>query len=215
MKTTDLPAMLDEYFRDAMVVLAHPRSFANRLGLETNELFTRGTKFALKSVAVSFLLLVPVFWLHGRIGKVEMYELVLLFIVVAYGAAIHVFLKLLGGSGTLKDTIGVYGFFVGMIAPLHVVLGYPMYLKFGPELALAASPKTVEGLYPNGFPGDATAFIATNVMVIWIFEFGWTLFSALPNLAHVHKFAAFGSLRTGTALLLPFVAAFLAGLLFG
>src|SRR5437660_304910 len=172
MKTTDLPTMLADYFRDGAIELAHPRSFAQRLGLRGSELFLRGTKFGLKSVAVSFLILVPVFFLHNRVGKVKMYELVLLFIVVAYGGVMHLCLKLVGGSAALSETIGIYGYVLGVIAPGHILLGYPTYLKYGPELALATSPKVLEELYPCGFSAQGrkdAAFIGINLLFISAF----------------------------------------------
>ena len=110
MKADALIKVLEQYVGDAKVIAAHPTRLLHFLGLGTQSIFGRGTSFAVLSAGSVFFLLIPTLWLHGRIIKPESEELLNIFSVVVIGILFHISFKLFGGSATITETIGVYGF---------------------------------------------------------------------------------------------------------
>jgi len=119
-----------DFYMEARVVLRHPWSFPERLGLASDNLFGKGTAFLVLSTAVAYLLCIPIFLAHDM--AVSKGVMVLLRIVGLYGfgLALHLVLKLLGSRGvTLKETLGLY------ILPSGQVYGYAVKMGSQPLTA--------------------------------------------------------------------------------
>ena len=201
MKPSDLVKILDQYFTDAKVIAAHPASYLRQLNLDERALFARGATFFVLSIGVVYFLLIPAFWIHGRIVSPDMHQLVTLFGLIAFGILFHISFKLLGGSGTLRETIGAYGFVAGAVAPVHALLMYPTALKFGPEFILLTSAPSFQAFTAKINPeASDVVFLAFNMMVSGIVESILGFLIAVPSLATVH---GVGYARSFTSLLAP------------
>jgi len=201
MKPSDLIKILDQYFIDAKVIAAHPVNYLRELKLDERTLFVRGTTFFVLSIGVVFFLLIPAFWVHGRIVSPDMHQLVTLFGLVAFGILFHISFKLLGGSGSLRETIGAYGFAGGAIAPVHALLMYPTVLKFGPEFILLTSAPSYQAFLAKiNLEASDAVFIVVNMGASGVVTSVLVFLLAVPSFATVH---GVGYAKSFAALLAP------------
>jgi len=206
MKPSDLIDIVDRYCTDAGGIITHPASYLSALNLDDRALFIRGATYFVLSVGVVFLLAVPVFWKHGRTISPEMHQFFGLFLLLVLGVVYHISFKLLGGSGTLRQTLGAYGFVAGTLAPVHAVLMYPSALKFGPEFVLLTSAPAIQAATKNIDPSVSNVtFLASNMMVTGLVEPIVGLLIAVPTFAAVHRM---GYWRSFVSLLVPLVLVF-------
>jgi hypothetical protein len=118
-----------DFVAEARVVLRHPWSFPERLNLSAENLLGKGTAFVVLANAVVYLLCIPIFLAHDM--AVSKGIMVLLRVVGLYvvGLALHLVLKLLGSRGVnLKETLGLYGYQLGMQSVFLTLLMYPSFL---------------------------------------------------------------------------------------
>jgi hypothetical protein len=190
MKPNDRINILQQYSTDAGIVFGHPITFLRRLGVNGAQLFVRGATFSVLSVGVVFFLLIPAFWIQGRVLSPAMRELLGLFALIVLGFPVtgflyHLSFKVFGGRGTLSETFGAYGFLVGALAPVHALLMYPTAIKFGPEFILLfpAIQEHAAGIEPST---ENVMFLTLNIFVSGVVETPLTLLLGVPNFATVH-----------------------------
>jgi len=134
--------------------------------------------FVVYSVALIFFLLIPIFSEHGaELSKVT-FLIRLLVQFVMYAVLMHFGLRLVGKSNKdLRSTSVVYAYIVGVVAPLGVILQYPILLGFGPSalfgtaedtLRLAAYYQAHPALFVyGGVVGLVLAMIGVLIVVAW------------------------------------------------
>jgi hypothetical protein len=186
-----------DFLTEARVVLRHPWSFPERLGLGADNLFGKGTGFVVLASAVTYLLCIPVFLAHDM--AVSKGVMVLLRIVGLYGfgLALHLVLKLLGSRGvTLKETLGLYGYQLGFQTVASTLLMYPSYLAYKQMAQLALGGQEVAPL-----PLDSLLNFLATMIIITV----WAAVAMVPMYARYHHLARWGKTRVAVAFVMAFV----------
>jgi hypothetical protein len=183
-----------DFFMEARVVLRHPWSFPERLELSADNLFGKGTAFVVLASAVTYLICIPVFLAHEM--AVSKGVMVLLRIVGLYGfgLALHLVLKLLGSRGvTLKETLGLYGYQLGVQTVGSTLLMYPSYMAYKQVALLVLGGQDVAPL-PLA---SVLNFLATMIIIIV-----WAAMAMVPMYARYHHLARWGKTRVAVAFVL-------------
>jgi hypothetical protein len=184
------------FLTEAWVVVRHPWTFPERLGLGPDNLFGKGAAFVVLASAVAYLLCIPIFLRHEL--AVSKGVMVLLHIVglYVYGVALHLILKLMGSRGvTLKETLGLYGYQLGIQTVGFTLMLYPSLWAYR-QVAL------------SGLGGETKAW--TDVPTPFLFNFLGFLFIGLvwwfasmgPMYARYHHLGRWGKTRVAAAFIL-------------
>ena len=201
MKPSDIIDIVDRYCTDAKGIITRPAIYLRELNLDSRALFIRGRTHFVLSLGVVFFLLTPVFWKHGRTISPEMHQFLGLFFLLVLGVVYHISFKMLGGAGSLRQTLGAYGFLAGTLAPIHALLMYPSAVKFGPEFALLTSAPAIQAATEKIDPSVSdVGFLASNMMVTGLVELIVGFLVAVPIFGGVHRV---GYVRSLVSLLVP------------
>jgi hypothetical protein len=180
-----------DFFSEAWVVLRHPWTFPERLRLTAENLFGKGTAFVVLATAVAYLLSIPIFLAHEM--AVSKGVMVLLHVVGLYivGLALHLLLKLMGSRGvTLKETMGLYGYQLGVQTVAFTLMMYPSFLAYKQVAVLAWEGREVAPL-----PVAA----AVNFLAEFLILLGWWAGAMVPMYARYHRLARWGKTRVAAA----------------
>jgi hypothetical protein len=185
-----------DFFMEARVVIRHPWSFPERLGLTADNLFSKGTTFVALASAVVYLMCIPVFMRHEMaVGKGGMVLLHIAGLYVA-GLALHLILKLMGSRGvTLKETMGLYGYQLGIQAVGFTLLMYPSFLAYKQAALAGIGGQTQEGIAFH-------VMFILNFLVVLIIGLMWIFAEMVPMYARYHRLARWGKTRVAVAFVL-------------
>jgi hypothetical protein len=187
---------LKDFFTEARVVVRHPWTFPERLGLNAENLFGKGTAFVVLASAVAYLMCVPVFMRHDM--AVSKGVLVLLHIVGLYvvGVALHLGLKLMGSRGvTLKETLGLYGYQLGTQVVGFTLLMYPSFLAYKQVARLGIAGQTQEEM-------ALPVMFGLNFLAVLLIGLAWVFAAMAPMYARYHHLARWGKTRVAVAFVL-------------
>ncbi len=185
-----------DFLMEARVVIRHPWSFPERLGLAVDNLFGKGTAFVVLATAVAYLLCIPIFLAHDM--AVSKGVMVLLHIVGLYGfgVALHLALKLLGSRGvTLKETLGLYGYQLGVQTVGSTLLMYPSYMAYKQVALLALGGQNVA---PLPLVSGLNLLATMTIIVVW------AAMAMVPLYARYHHLGRWGKTRVAVAFGLAF-----------
>ncbi len=178
-----------DFLMEARVVIRHPWSFPERLGLTADNLFGKGTGFLALASAVVYLLCIPVFIRHEMAVSKGVLVLIHIAALYVFGLALHLGLKLMGSRGVaLKETLGLYGYQLGIQAVGFTLLLYPSFLAYKQVALAGLGGQMQEGA---AVPGE----FALNFLVVLIIGLVWVSAAMVPLYARYHHLARWGKTR--------------------
>lgn len=186
-----------DFLREARVVIRHPWTFPERLGLTADNLFSKGTGFVALAAGVVYLLCIPIFIRHELAVSKGVLVLVHIAALYVFGVVLHLMLKLLGSRGvTLKETLGLYGYQLGIQAVGLTLVMYPSFLAYKAVavIALGGTPAQEMRVAPPG--------LIINWLVFMAAGWGWLFTAMVPLYARYHHLARWGKTRVVGAFLL-------------
>jgi hypothetical protein len=204
---TDPIAKVYETFKDflseAGVVIRHPWTFPERLNLTAENLFSKGTGFVVLAAAVVYLLCIPVFMRHEIAVSKGVLVLIHIAALYVFGLVLHLMLKLMGSRGVaLKETMGLYGYQLGVQAVGLTLLMYPSFLAYK-EVALV-------GL--GGGPAEVVTTVQPGFVLNWLMfmmvGLVWVVAAMVPMYARYHRFCSLRKTRVLSAFILAAIITF-------
>jgi hypothetical protein len=196
-----------DFLSEARVVLRHPWTFPERLGLTADNLFSKGTGFVALASAVVYLLCIPVFIRHDMAVSKGVLVLIHIAALYVFGAVLHLMLKLMGSRGVkLKETMGLYGYQLGIQAVGMTLVMYPSFLAY----------RVVAEVGLGGVPANEMNVVSLGLVINWlafmIIGFGWLFIGMVPLYVRYHHWSRWGKTRVSGAFVLaaiitwPFVS---------
>jgi hypothetical protein len=180
-----------DFLTEARVVLRHPWTFPERLGLGPDNLFGKGTAFVALASAVAYLMCIPIFLKHEI--AVSKGVMVLLHIVGLYvvGLLFHLILKRMGSRGvSLAETMGLYGYQLGVQSVAFTLMMYPSFLAYK-QVAVAA----LTGREAGQMPLAAGVNFLAEFLVLLV----WWAVAMVPMYARYHHLGRLGKTRVAAA----------------
>lgn len=117
-----------------------------------------GILFLTYSVFISYILLIPAFLASDtEIGKWA-YLLRTLFLYIYFGLFLQLAFRSLRGKGKAGKTLGAYFYLCGTYLNLHILIFYPVLVKYGPEIMLS-------GELPADFNSLDPLFLICSLLV--------------------------------------------------
>ncbi|MHB9072556.1 MAG: hypothetical protein ACYC6G_03415 [Desulfobaccales bacterium] len=187
---------VNDFFPEARVVLLHPGTFPERLHLGAKNLFIKGTVFVTLAAGMVYLLCIPVF-MHHDIAIIKTFMMPLhIMTLYVFGLALHLGLKAMGSRRVgIKETIGLYGYVMGVQTVGFLLLMYPSFLTYKEvTLAVLSAQVPTEMMAPRGY--------VLNYLVALIISLIWLIMAMMPMFARYNHLAKWGKTRVGGAFLL-------------
>lgn len=182
------------YLKTLKSIFIHPFDFPKELNLNDKKQFIKSIDFITYSIALIFLLLLPIGIIHDqKIGKVFfLIRMLMQFVIV--GIIFHYVLWLLGEKKyTIKYTLGIYAYLTGTFLPLSIIISYPIFIRFGPDILFEF--KNNETIYLEELKNNFFLLVLMCILYIWLAIFSNRVFLSWISLTHnISKFKVFCSI---------------------
>ena len=142
------------------------------------------------STAAAYLLCIPIFLRH----EMAVSKGVMMFLHIAgwyvIGLVLHLMLKLMGSRGvTWKETMGLYGYQLGVQTVGYTLLMYPSFLSYK-QVALSLLGQEVA---PSPLEANINVLAAALILTVW------AVAALAPMYARYHRLATWGKTRVAVA----------------
>ena len=185
----------------AGTIIRHPWTFPDELEIDISNAFGRGFKFLSLASGVTYILLLPVYVIHDKSVGEGVILLVNITALFAAGVFVHIGLKILGSRGvSFSETMGLYGFQLGMQMVVFTVLSYLNVLRYGPVVLFGGNDEEMNRV------AEQVAISFSSYLAVWLVASGvglvWVLTCWIPMYARYHGFQTLGKIRVTVALVL-------------